>query len=236
MRRPLVTAVLVVALLVVGAPPAIAQDAATPTTTICPSRAEAMGMSVRVLTPLIQSGATGAIEVSAPKGTYLRLAERHAGEARFERITETVFPDSDGRFVHRFMTSSPTTAAYEVQFGGGGPYVWPGCPVPFFDGATYGQRLVIEAATVLTLRVERTGPRAYHFSGRHAGHDRDVISLYRADDRGRSVLTAQTRASGDVWTLHRVFLGSGTYDFHASSGADVWNAAGRSETRRVTIR
>lgn len=236
MHRLLVIAAAAAALLVAGAPPALAQEAATPTTTICPSRAEAMGVAVRVLTPVIQSGATGAIEVSAPKGTFLRLTERHAGETRYESITSSIFPESDGRFAHRFTTSSPTTAAYEVQFGGGGPNLWPGCPVPYFDGATYAQRLVIEAATVLTLRVERTGTRAYHFSGRHAGHDRDVISLYRTDDRGRSVLTAQTRAIGDIWTLHRVFLGSGTYDFHASSGADVWNAAGRSETRRVTIR
>ena len=78
-------------------------------------------MSVRVLTPVIQSGAMGAIEVSAPKGTFLRLTERHAGETRYEPITNSISPKGDGRFVHRFTTSSPTTADYEVQFGGGGP-------------------------------------------------------------------------------------------------------------------
>jgi hypothetical protein len=98
---------------------------------------------------------------------------------------------------------------------------------------------VLGVSTALSLSVNRTGTRSYVFSGRSipARSGGLIISLYRMAADGHLVLTAQTRASSSTgnWSLTRQFTGSGTFDFVARTGADLQNASGGSNVRKVTI-
>lgn len=79
----------------------------------------------------------------------------------------------------------------------------------------------------------RSAPRQYAFSGFYAGPDGKVLNLYRVAD-GRSILTAQTRAYGERWSIRRTFLGSGAWDFFARVGTDI-NSLGTQSPSRFTV-
>ncbi|MFN2523103.1 MAG: prenyltransferase/squalene oxidase repeat-containing protein, partial [Mycobacteriales bacterium] len=107
------------------------------------------------------------------------------------------------------------------------------------QGCTAGSSVALNVRTALALAVVRNGVRTYTFSGtaipaRKGGL---IVSLYRLTPDGRSVLTAQTRASETTgtWTIRRVFTGTGRFPFVLRTGQDLINAPGSSNTRSVLI-
>jgi hypothetical protein len=107
------------------------------------------------------------------------------------------------------------------------------------QGCAAGRSAVINVRTALTLTVVRNGTRTYTFSGsslplRKGGL---VVNLYRRTAEGKSVLTAQARASETTgrWTVRRVFSGTGRFPFYAATGQDLTNAPGASASRSVLV-
>jgi hypothetical protein len=102
-----------------------------------------------------------------------------------------------------------------------------------------GRSTVLNVATALTLGVVRNGVRTYTFSGTALAVRKSglIVNLYRITPEGRSVLTAQTRASETTgtWTIRRVFSGSGRFFFYLGTGSDMSNAASTSSSRSVLL-
>lgn len=106
-------------------------------------------------------------------------------------------------------------------------------------GCADGPSVVLNVRTALSLQVVRNAARDYTFRGdslpaRTGGL---IVSLYRVTADGRSVLSAQTRASATTgdWTLRRVFTGSGRFGFVVRTGQDLQNAPGASNVRSLLV-
>ncbi|TAL18880.1 MAG: hypothetical protein EPN99_11015 [Frankiales bacterium] len=98
---------------------------------------------------------------------------------------------------------------------------------------------VLNVRTTLSLNVVRNGTRDYTFSGdslpaRPGGL---IVSLYRFNEAGGQVLTAQARARTDNgdWVIRRVFTGTGRFDFQVRTGQDLQNAPGQSNIRSLLV-
>jgi hypothetical protein len=98
--------------------------------------------------------------------------------------------------------------------------------------------VVVNVRTVLSLSTVRTGVRTYVFQGRNlprvAGQ---LITLYRVDSLGREIRTSNlvTDATG-VYRVTRTFTGTGTFLFRVRTSQTLNNAAGVSNTIRVSVR
>ena len=169
-------------------------------------------------TLITATGSTG-MTVHAPANTPVDLYAYSQPSTAF-RVVRSGKTDANG--VASFAVSPLTNTRLYVQTPGG-------IATP---------QVVVGVRTGLSLSAARTGTRTYVFSGRSipARSGGLVVSLYRLTKTG-SVLTAQTRADAQSgsWSLTRAFSGVGTFDFVVRTGSDLRNAAGTSNTRRVTI-
>lgn len=106
-------------------------------------------------------------------------------------------------------------------------------------GCAFGRQKVLNVRTLLTLFVERNGPRTYTFSGRAlpARPGGLIVSLYRVTNDGRQVLTSQARADSATgrYVINRRFTGSGRFGFVLRTGQDLRNAPGSSNIRSLLI-
>jgi hypothetical protein len=97
--------------------------------------------------------------------------------------------------------------------------------------------VVINVRTVLSLSTVRTALRTYVFQGRNlprvAGQ---LITLYRVDGAGNEIRTANLRTDDSgIYRLTRTFTGTGAFRFRVRTPQTLNNAAGVSNTIRVTI-
>ena len=207
--------------------------------------ATAQALPALVGTTFVSSARTVARQAIACETAAVTLAE--------DTITATgagvvTIAAASGTIVELFAYSRPSTQYKVVRtltVGNGGTVstaVKPPTNTRLYaqqQGCDAGTSVVLNVRTALTLAVERNGVRDYTFSGdslpaRPGGL---IVSLYRLTDDGRSVLTAQARASatnGD-WTLRRVFTGTGRFGFVVRTGQDLQNAPGTSNVRSLLV-
>lgn len=162
----------------------------------------------------------GAVIVQATSGTLVDLFAYSRPSTTYERV-RTVTVARNGR-ASVTLRPGTNTRLYAQQ-----------------QGCTAGQSTVLNVRTALTLAAKRNGTRDYTFSGASLpARDKGlIVSLYRLTADGGSILTAQTRANPTTgaWTLHRVFTGSGRFDFVVRTGQDLQNAPGSSNTRSLLV-
>jgi len=107
------------------------------------------------------------------------------------------------------------------------------------QGCAFGQSIVLNVRTAISLIVKRNGPRLYTFSGdslpaRPGGL---IVSLFRVTNDGRQILAAQTRAdaSTGTYSIRRQFTGGGRFGFVVRTGQDLQNAPGSSNVRSLAV-
>jgi len=107
------------------------------------------------------------------------------------------------------------------------------------QGCAFGQSIVLNVRTAISLIVKRNGPRLYTFSGdslpaRPGGL---IVSLFRVTNDGRQILTAQVRANSQngEYSITRRFTGSGRFGFVVRTGQDLQNAPGSSNVRSLAV-
>lgn len=202
-------------------------------------------VALRVYTPTIDFGHGGLVTIMGDPTTNIQVKARAAAstaEADFTLIHQGSI-DADGRVD---LDVAPTrNTEYVVDYAGGGPTdTSSDCPNgrPYYDGrapsARQGQsRAIIGVRTVLSLfSPARTGLGTYRFTGAAKGHPGDLLNLYRLDGYGRSILTAQARATdaGD-FAIDRRFSGTGTFVLYVATPTDPVNVGGVSQRLRLSI-
>ncbi len=106
-------------------------------------------------------------------------------------------------------------------------------------GCAYGDSVVLNVRTALSMAVARSGIRTYRFSGSAAPARVGglLVSLYRVTASGQQVLTSQTRAvaTTGTWQIDRRFTGAGRFGFVVRTGQDLQNAPGASNVRSLLV-
>lgn len=166
--------------------------------------------------------ATGSavVTMAAASGTTVQLSAYSRPSTEYE-VVRTLTVGKDGTV--STVVKPPTNTRLKAQQ----------------SGCAEGASVVLNVRTALTLAVVRNGVRDYTFNGdslpaRPGGL---IVSLYRNTAEGRSILTAQARASettGD-WSVRRVFTGTGRFDFVVRTGQDLLNAPGISNVRSLLV-
>lgn len=96
--------------------------------------------------------------------------------------------------------------------------------------------LLVPVRAAVSLAAVRNAPRDYTFSGRVLpGYG--TVALYRVEQSGRRVLTAEAAVVGGTWRVDRRFLGAGRFGFVAvaSPGSTGRYSGGESRVRPTVV-
>ena len=208
---------------------------ATPTATISPSATaspRATASSSASATPTRQCTASSVGLGEVLDATREAAVTVRASADRPVRLLAYSRPSTTYRVVREGLTGPDGTVTFTVR-----PLTntrlfaeEPGCPA--------SPTQVLQVRSALTLGAARAGVRTVDFRGRVIpARPGQLVSLYRVEGNGRQVLTGQTRVDGrGVWTLRRVFSGTGRFGFVARTGSDIVNLGGTSPVRTVDVR
>lgn len=233
MRRTAIAAALTTAALL----PALPAHAASPSPSPSPSCPPPGTPTLTVVTPTIKAGEPGTVRVHGEQADFIYLFEKQAQDTDF-RVIASYQPTQSTDY--EAAVTPRTNVDYKIRYDGGGPSRShpAGCSeVPYYTGASRTP-VRMSVATSLTLsKATHTGPRSYVFSGANKGHAGDLVNLYRLDEKGHPVLTAQVKSRTDgTYRIGRTFTGVGTFAFFTASPSDSANLAGESNRLRVQIR
>lgn len=241
MRRPLVTAAAVLALL---APvPAFAQESRTPSPTATNPQDHNMGPVSPSPSPQqtphmdcynridADPESVSAWGLDGKGGVNLVIqGDPNDGEGQTIVVRGYVRPNTEPRELARVPVEADGKARVFLRLQGN-------TRLSAFGGGCFfssGDRVIPVKARLGNLHAVRNAARDYTFSAFYAGPDGKVGNLYRVLPDGRQVLTSQTRMSGEFVRINRTFLGSGRFGFVLRTGDDI-NSLGASTNVRDTV-
>lgn len=193
-------------------PPAAAASSA-------PEQPQCGGIEVSVDRPVVAATSEVRVLVQATPDVVVQLLAASRPSTAYRVVREgTTGSEGATLFIVRPLTSTQLVAAEA------------GCP--------QSAPAVVQVRSVLSLGATRVGPRDVTFRGRAIpARTGQLVSVYRITSSGQHVLTGQPRAGSDgIFSVRKVFSGTGRFGFVARTGADTVNAAGASPVRTVDIR